>query len=107
MKDLGKGAFGKVKLVKDTKDGNLYALKIMDKMVLKKKRQGMTNMLESVQKEIAIMKKISHPNCVHMYEVCSCSPAVSRQDHDAAHAWEDNTLPASQILGSEGESHSV
>jgi serine/threonine protein kinase len=29
----------------------------------------MTNMLENVQKEIAIMKKISHPNCVHMYEV--------------------------------------
>lgn len=26
-------------------------------------------MLENVQKEIAIMKKINHPNCVQMYEV--------------------------------------
>ena len=39
VKNLGKGAFGKVKLVQDTKDGKFYALKIMDKMVLKKKRQ--------------------------------------------------------------------
>jgi serine/threonine protein kinase len=40
VKNLGKGAFGKVKLVQDTKDGKFYALKIMDKMVLKKKRQA-------------------------------------------------------------------
>lgn len=69
IKALGKGAFGKVKLCKDSHDGHLYAIKIMDKTVLKKKRQGMSNMLESVKKEIAIMKKLSHPNCVRMYEV--------------------------------------
>mmetsp|Transcript_14698 Transcript_14698/g.30423 ORF Transcript_14698/g.30423 Transcript_14698/m.30423 type:complete len:404 (+) Transcript_14698:11-1222(+) len=69
IKVLGKGAFGKVKLCKDTNDGQLYAIKIMDKMMLKKKRQGMSNMLESVKKEIAIMKKLNHKNCVRMYEV--------------------------------------
>mmetsp|Transcript_25799 Transcript_25799/g.50401 ORF Transcript_25799/g.50401 Transcript_25799/m.50401 type:complete len:438 (-) Transcript_25799:97-1410(-) len=72
VKPLGKGAFGKVKLCKDTRDGKLYALKIMDKNVLKKKRQGMSNMLQSVQKEIAIMKKLNHKNCVVMYEVLDC-----------------------------------
>lgn len=71
VKPLGKGAFGKVKLCKDTRDGKLYALKIMDKNVLKKKRQGMSNMLQSVQKEIAIMKKLDHKNVVNMYEVTS------------------------------------
>eukprot|EP00281_Chroomonas_sp_CCMP1168_P034563 CAMPEP_0206255336 /NCGR_PEP_ID=MMETSP0047_2-20121206/24190_1 /ASSEMBLY_ACC=CAM_ASM_000192 /TAXON_ID=195065 /ORGANISM="Chroomonas mesostigmatica_cf, Strain CCMP1168" /LENGTH=438 /DNA_ID=CAMNT_0053681723 /DNA_START=118 /DNA_END=1434 /DNA_ORIENTATION=+ len=72
IKPLGKGAFGKVKLCKDTRDGKLYALKIMDKTVLKKKRQGMSNMLQSVQREIAIMKKLNHENCVKMYEVLDC-----------------------------------
>jgi len=69
IKLLGKGAFGKVKLCKDINDGKMYAIKIMDKMMLKKKRQGMTNMLESVKKEIAIMKKLNHQNCVRMFEV--------------------------------------
>eukprot|EP00287_Rhodomonas_sp_CCMP768_P019270 CAMPEP_0202818798 /NCGR_PEP_ID=MMETSP1389-20130828/8611_1 /ASSEMBLY_ACC=CAM_ASM_000865 /TAXON_ID=302021 /ORGANISM="Rhodomonas sp., Strain CCMP768" /LENGTH=386 /DNA_ID=CAMNT_0049491223 /DNA_START=104 /DNA_END=1264 /DNA_ORIENTATION=+ len=69
IKALGKGAFGKVKLCKDTHDGQLYAIKIMDKTVLKKKRQGMSNMLESVKKEIAIMKKLSHANVVRLFEV--------------------------------------
>jgi len=72
VRPLGKGAFGKVKLCKDTRDGKLYALKIMDKNVLKKKRQGMSNMLQSVQKEIAIMKKLDHKNVVRMFEVLDC-----------------------------------
>jgi serine/threonine protein kinase len=29
----------------------------------------MSNMLQSVQKEIAIMKKLNHVNCVRLYEV--------------------------------------
>ncbi len=38
--------------------------------------QGMTNMLQSVQKEIAIMKKLNHKNCVVMYEVIDCPENV-------------------------------
>jgi serine/threonine protein kinase len=38
---LGKGSFGKVKLCRDTKDSQLYAIKILDKMVLRRKRQVM------------------------------------------------------------------
>ena len=39
---MAKKAFGKVKLCRDTRleENNLFAIKIMDKMVLKKKRQG-------------------------------------------------------------------
>ena len=39
---MQKKAFGKVKLCRDTRleENNLFAIKIMDKMVLKKKRQG-------------------------------------------------------------------
>jgi hypothetical protein len=39
---LGKGAFGKVKKVQDA-SGSLFAMKIMDKMVLKKKRQVLSH----------------------------------------------------------------
>uniref|UniRef100_A0A7S0MSI2 non-specific serine/threonine protein kinase n=1 Tax=Cryptomonas curvata TaxID=233186 RepID=A0A7S0MSI2_9CRYP len=69
LKPLGKGAFGKVKLCRDTRDDKKYAIKIMNKALLKKKRQGMTTMLDSVRREIAIMKKIDHRNCVRLYEV--------------------------------------
>jgi len=69
VKKLGKGSFGKVKLCRNTHDGELYAIKVMDKNILRRKRQGMTNMLENVKKEIAIMKKLNHPHCVRMYEV--------------------------------------
>ncbi len=47
IKTLGKGAFGKVKLCKDSRDGKLYAFKIMDKNVLKKKRQVWTVSFDS------------------------------------------------------------
>ena len=36
---MGKGAFGKVKLCRDTRDNKQYAIKIMNKALLKKKRQ--------------------------------------------------------------------
>ncbi len=34
-------------------------------------------MLQSVQREIAIMKKLHHKNCVSMYEVIDCPDSVS------------------------------
>lgn len=73
---LGKGAFGKVKKVRDGA-GEHYAMKIMDKTVLKKKRQGMQTMLDSVMREIAIMKVLDHRNCVRLHEVIN-DPAESK-----------------------------
>ena len=66
---LGKGSYGKVKLVLD--DNNKpFAMKIMNKAVLKKiKKSGGGNLLMDVQREIAIMKKLSHPNVVKLFEI--------------------------------------
>nr|CAG4717460.1 unnamed protein product [Naegleria fowleri] len=66
---LGKGSYGKVKLVLDN-DNKPFALKIMNKTLLKRvKKSGGGNLLMDVQREIAIMKKLSHPNVVRLYEV--------------------------------------
>ena len=73
---LGKGAYSKVKLV--IKDGVKYAMKIIDKKELKKKKifkqdkDGnviVTNLLKDALKEIAILKKLNHPNIIKLYEI--------------------------------------
>ena len=73
---LGKGAYSKVKLV--IKDDVKYAMKIIDKKELKKKKifkqdkDGnviVTNLLKDALKEIAILKKLNHPNIIKLYEI--------------------------------------
>ena len=68
VKPLGKGAFGEVYKV-ESGDGN-YAMKILNKSALQRQRQGrFGSALDSVKIEIATMKLLDHPNCVHMFEV--------------------------------------
>ena len=73
---LGMGAYSKVKLV--MKDNAKYAMKIIDKKELKKKKiftqdkDGnviVTNLLKDALKEIAILKKLDHPNIIKLYEI--------------------------------------
>ncbi|CAD2216808.1 Protein kinase domain/Protein tyrosine kinase/Kinase-like, putative [Angomonas deanei] len=66
--NLGQGAFGKVKLGEEADSGNQVAIKIIDKKLLKKKIGGPDND-EALKREIAIMKKVRHKNCVSLYEV--------------------------------------
>ena len=67
---LGKGQFGEVLLAKRPNDAERYAIKVLKKSVLRKMRVGRHgSALDSMATEIATMKKIAHPNCVHMYEV--------------------------------------
>ena len=75
-KILGKGSYSKVKLV--IKDKIKYAMKIIDKKVLKNKKiikqdkDGnviITNLLKDALKEIAILKKLDHPNIIKLYEI--------------------------------------
>lgn len=81
IKKLGEGSFGKVKLC--SKGDELFAMKVYNKFLLKKKRdyvrsadvksnQGsldIRNALQDVIREIAIMKKLRHTNVVRLHEV--------------------------------------
>mmetsp|Transcript_15108 Transcript_15108/g.27708 ORF Transcript_15108/g.27708 Transcript_15108/m.27708 type:complete len:366 (-) Transcript_15108:163-1260(-) len=73
---LGRGSFAKVKLA--TYDDRKFAIKIFQKSALLKKRDYITdeegnmvlhNALQDVQKEIAVMKKLTHCNVVKLHEV--------------------------------------
>ncbi|KAG7387664.1 hypothetical protein PHYBOEH_008166 [Phytophthora boehmeriae] len=78
---LGEGTFSKVYLCQKD-DGVEFALKIINKSILKRKREYkrvdgklvLSNAFQKVQKEVAIMKKLAHSNLVRLYEVID-SPA--------------------------------
>lgn len=66
---MGRGAFGKVKKCCDV-EGRPFACKILKKSALQRKRVGrFRSMLDHVWKEIAIWKKLKHPNIVNLFEV--------------------------------------
>ncbi|KPA86196.1 putative protein kinase [Leptomonas pyrrhocoris] len=69
--NLGQGSYGKVKLGVDASSGQNVAIKIIDKKHLKKKIGGLgaTDQDAALKREIAIMKKVRHRNCVSLYEV--------------------------------------
>jgi len=63
MKDvLGTGAFSQVRLAESRDDGNMYAIKIIDKKALKGKE-------DSLENEIRVLKRLKHPNIVALLEV--------------------------------------
>lgn len=84
---VGQGSYGIVKLAYNEEDDTNYAMKILSKKKLKKKagifgraaphRKGSggtklkqtENPLDKVYREIAIMKKLDHPNVVKLVEV--------------------------------------
>lgn len=80
--EIGKGAFGVVKLAYNEDDKRHYAVKVLSKRKLTRRaglygrvppcRDGQkkrANPLEQMYKEIAILKKLNHPNVVKLYEV--------------------------------------
>lgn len=88
LKNLGKGAHGKVKLCLNTDDNTLYAVKIVNKRKLRALGLGQKQRLrgraakgqkqathrdhkEELKREIVVMKKLDHPNVVKLFEVCS------------------------------------
>jgi len=60
MKDIGRGSFGKVKLVLNSDEANRpYAMKVLSKRRLSKIFVGKKRTaMEDVRQEIAIMKKL-------------------------------------------------
>lgn len=62
LKELGKGSFGVVNLVRDTQSQELYALKCLKKLCIRGKKQ-----IEHVQNEKKILKQFSPGDfCSHM-----------------------------------------
>lgn len=76
---LGTGSYGEVRLCKDRTTDNLFAIKIISKDLLKKKKAGNTSetYFEDIKREIAIMKKLLHPNVLRLYEVLD-DPQVNK-----------------------------
>jgi len=68
---LGRGAFGKVRLAKNSDDGKEYAIKVLDRDFLASKMGANTPAVAEslLMKEIAIMKKMKHENVLSLYEV--------------------------------------
>lgn len=91
---VGHGSFGTVWLVVDTTTGENYAMKEYSKSMLRRKKQSeqmrqrrikgsilqqspssileendMTNPINLIRREVAIMKKVDHPNVVTLIEV--------------------------------------
>lgn len=58
IKQLGKGAFGKVDLVQRREDGQIYAMKIVKISQLNTKEQ------ENALNEVRVLASISHPNII-------------------------------------------
>jgi len=73
IKNLGQGSYGRVKLCLNTHDNKLYAVKVVDRRLLRKRaigsRKKNSNLMDEIMREVAIMKKLSHPNVVGLYEV--------------------------------------
>ncbi|XP_071543209.1 uncharacterized protein [Panulirus ornatus] len=82
---IGQGSYGIVKLAYNEEDDTHYAMKILSKKKLMKKHgcfvkgrlppprasggRPMENPLDRVHREIAILKKLNHPNVVKLVEV--------------------------------------
>lgn len=93
LDSIGMGSYAEVRLCKEKTTDKLYAIKIINKDVLRRKLVQLSgsktqpsangavgsperrkdgeelNMLDDVKREIAIMKKLSHPHVLRLYEV--------------------------------------
>lgn len=72
---LGRGSTGRVRLAKNVNTGKLAAVKIVPKLNFKKienpkyKNHDATRLPYGIEREIIIMKLISHPNIMGLYDV--------------------------------------
>lgn len=67
---IGSGSYGKVVLYQSSLDGKYYAIKSFHKSHLLKQRVGPSETaMSDVLREVLIMKMLSHPNIVNLFEV--------------------------------------
>ena len=66
----GEGSYGKVLLCRDSRSDTRFAVKQINRQLLQRKgRLSTSSPLADVATEIAIMKKLVHPNVVRLHEV--------------------------------------
>ncbi len=71
LSSLGQGAFAEVRLCKQKKTNELFAMKIMNrKMIIQSK-------MANFRREVEIMKKLNHPNVIRLHEVLD-DPKVNK-----------------------------
>ena len=121
LKTLGRGSYGKVKLCNNR--GSLFATKVFRKSLLFKRKNyiptedgdiKVTTGFSDVEREIAIMKKLTHTNVVRlkdviydentdklyiMMEYCSIGPLLTwDEDQEIFHIpWTDEKLPEEKL----------
>ncbi len=70
LNKLGQGSYGEVRLAKEKATNTLFAMKIINKDTLRRRKMGKDyTSMDDVKREIAIMKKVAHPNVLRLYEV--------------------------------------
>ena len=77
---LGEGSYAEVRLCKERTSDSLFAMKIISKEMLSKKKGGGNNsetFFDDIRREIAIMKKLLHPNVLRLFEVLD-DPKVNK-----------------------------
>jgi len=74
LEKIGEGSYGKVRKGINVSNNQTVAIKIINKAKLKRKRtfqigKAATSLWDNVLQELAILKKMDHPNIVKMHEV--------------------------------------
>ncbi len=83
INQLGEGASGEVKLAMNESDQKLYAIKIMSrksqnkKVALSRSGNHRLSIVNGIPQEVAMLKKLTHPNMVNLYEVID-DPRIDR-----------------------------
>lgn len=68
-REIGRGTFGRVRLCVHEKTGEEFAIKIIDKSKIKDNVSVHAPGLEEMRQEVAIMKRLRHPNIVNLVAV--------------------------------------
>lgn len=104
VKLLGRGAYGKVKLIQHVQTHELLALKIMNKSSLQRMRtQDGETAFNQALREIAVMKVIHHPNVVDLVEVIDDPDSnklyviMEYMANGQVHDWGQPPLPVEKV----------
>jgi len=99
---LGEGSFGKVKEAFDTRNRKPCAIKIINKRSIQKIDGG----VESVEREVEMLRKVNHQNCISLYDFFQddekgklyiiCERVGGGSIHDLCERAPDKRLPLAQ-----------